>query len=293
MSKYKFAMYDAFASKPFEGNPCPVFFNTDELSDQEMLSITKEMNQSECAFISASKVGHLKFKFFTPQKEIPLAGHPTIAAVTAALDEGLLERGSSSFQIELRDGPIQVGIDVKNNSFLIHMYQRAPIFYDTHNPDVVMPIFGLKKEDLYEGACIQTVSTGTRQLMVLLRSQEVLRRLSLREQDYIKYKNEKNFFSSHLFCLEGISADAQTFARHPGVYPDLVEDAFTGSATGAMAAFLWKYKYIDQPAFVAEQGHWMGRPGRAYVRVVGAPDKIETVIVSGQAVRVAEGIFHL
>jgi trans-2,3-dihydro-3-hydroxyanthranilate isomerase len=56
-----------------------------------------------------------------------------------------------------------------------------------------------------------------------------------------------------------------------------------------MAAYLWHYRLISSPSFLAEQGHWMSRPGQAYVEVVGTPDNIEMVKVGGNAVTVLRG----
>lgn len=56
-----------------------------------------------------------------------------------------------------------------------------------------------------------------------------------------------------------------------------------------MAAYLWHYGLIEQPNFVAEQGHWMQRPGQGTAEVVGPPDAIETVKVGGSAVTVLRG----
>ena len=68
-----------------------------------------------------------------------------------------------------------------------------------------------------------------------------------------------------------------------------LEDPFTGSATGGMAAYLYHYGLIQQKQFVAEQGHWIARPGKATVEVVGSRDDIETVKVGGSAVTVLKG----
>ena len=60
-----------------------------------------------------------------------------------------------------------------------------------------------------------------------------------------------------------------------------------------MGAYLWHYGLIDQPAFIAEQGHWLQRPGQATVEVVGARHDIETVKVGGAAVAVLRGELNL
>jgi trans-2,3-dihydro-3-hydroxyanthranilate isomerase len=56
-----------------------------------------------------------------------------------------------------------------------------------------------------------------------------------------------------------------------------------------MAAYLWHYKLIKEPRFIAEQGHWMQRPGQATVEVIGPRDDIQTVKVGGGAVTIFQG----
>jgi trans-2,3-dihydro-3-hydroxyanthranilate isomerase len=89
--------------------------------------------------------------------------------------------------------------------------------------------------------------------------------------------------------LGGITPEGKTFARHLSPPPDIFEDPFTGSATGGMGAYLWHYGLLDNPIFIAEQGHWMHRPGQATVEVVGLRDAIDTVKVGGPAITVLRG----
>jgi len=287
--EFRFALVDAFSTRPLGGNPCSVVFDADSLTTQEMQAITREMNQSETAFVLQSKNFDIKARYFTPEREIPLAGHPTIAMIHAAIENGVLSNEKTEIQLELNEGPIKIEIQKSSYGNLIRMFQRKPIFAEVHDPDVVLPIFGLTKSDLLPNSVIQTVSTGTRQLMIAVKSHESLKKLSMNVSLYREYREKMNFFSPHIFCLGGIHSDAQTFARHPGVPPDTLEDAFTGSGTGGMAAFLWKYQFLKKSSFTAEQGHWMERPGRAFVEVIGSPENIESVIVAGPAVTVVKG----
>jgi trans-2,3-dihydro-3-hydroxyanthranilate isomerase len=135
----------------------------------------------------------------------------------------------------------------------------------------------------------QTVSTGTPQLMIPLRNLEALRRAQLDIPAYNKLRTAADFFSPHLFCLEGATAAGQTFARHFGTPPDTLEDPFTGSATGGIAAYLWRYNLLEKPEFVAEHGHWLHRPGQASVELIGPRDDIEAVKVGGPAVTILRG----
>jgi len=249
------------------------------------------MNLSETAFVWQKPDGHFRARYFTPAEEIPLAGHPTIATVYALVDSGRLSLPGDYLKIplELRDGPVDVEVFAQDRVVdRIVMSQRKPQFLSTHQDSDVMPAFGLDESDLLPGAVIQTVSTGTPQIMISVKDHDALRKSVLDIEKYILLRESSDFFSPHLFCLEGIEKGA-TFARHFGVSPDTMEDPFTGSATGGMAAYLWHHGLIDSPTFIAEQGHWMHRPGLAYVEVVGPPDNIETVKVGGSAVTVLRG----
>jgi trans-2,3-dihydro-3-hydroxyanthranilate isomerase len=271
-------------------------FDTDDLDDQTMQRIAFEMNLSETAFVRRSQVADFGARYFTPAEEIPLAGHPTIATVFALVDFSRLPlKGEhTTITLELKVGPIPVEIFAQDGRVQrIVMTQKKPQFLATYDPAQVMPIFGLSPTDLLPEVPIQTVSTGTPQLMIPLRNHEALRRLKVDPAAYSKLRAEADFFSPHLFCLGGVTEKGHTFARQPCVPPDTTEDPFTGSATGGMAAYLWRYGLLEQPTFIAEQGHWLGRPGQAVVEVVGPREDIEKVKEGGQAVGVIRGSLSL
>ncbi|AYA38767.1 PhzF family phenazine biosynthesis protein [Hymenobacter oligotrophus] len=298
MPAYPFLLVDAFTTRPMGGNPCAVVLDADDLSADTMQRLAREFNQSETAFVRRSSLAEVAVRYFTPAEEIPLAGHPTIATAAALVHAGRvsLTNGPVSMQFELRDGPIGVDITppTPTQPLQVTMTQRRPVFGAVHDAAAVMPLFGLTPDDVLPGAPIQTVSTGTPQLMVLLRNHEALRRAQAPDANtYNKYRSSSDFFSPHLFCLGGATPAGRTFARHFGTPPDITEDPVTGSATGAMAAYLWHHNYLPGPEFVAEQGHWMNRPGTVQVRVVGPREAIETVQISGSAAVLVAGQLEL
>lgn len=282
---------DAFTTKPFAGNPCAVVFDADGLTAEQMQTIAFEMHLSETAFLMQSESADFRARYFTPGEEIPLAGHPTIASMFALIQSGRLTLGDQprTVSLQLQAGTISVDITPDEESPIIIMTQLKPQFLDEHDPEVVMPIFGLSADDALPGVPIQTVSTGTPQLMIAVKDHDALRRSLLDTAAYVAYRDQSGFFSPHLFCVEGITDRGQTFARHYGASPDTNEDPFTGSATGGMAAYLWHYGLLEHPHFIAEQGHWMNRPGMAHVEVVGPREDIEAVRVGGQAASVLTG----
>jgi trans-2,3-dihydro-3-hydroxyanthranilate isomerase len=288
MQSYPFMQVDAFTTEALSGNPCAIVFDADDLSPETMQAIAREMNLSETAFVLRSTIADVRARYFTPEAEIPLAGHPTIATVHALVESGRLPlRGDKmTISLELRDGPIPVEVEAVNGKPTnIIMTQRKPQFLAMLDAAAVLPVWGLAPEDALPGVPIQVVSTGTPQLMIPVRDHDSLRRIVMHEAAYRQLSKEAGFFSAHLFCLGGVTAQGDTFARHVAPF----EDPFTGSATGGMGAYLWHYGLIDKPNFIAEQGHWMGRPGQATVEVIGPRHDIERVKVGGPAITVLRG----
>lgn len=292
MPTFPFVQVDAFTEQPLGGNPCAVVFDADALDVATMQAIAREMNLSETAFVLRSEVADVRARYFTPAEEIPLAGHPTIATLFALAESGriALTGERTTVSLELQMGVIPVDVVAEGGRVRrVVMEQPAPRFLATLEPDAVLPIFGLGPGDRMEGAPIQVVSTGTPQLMVPLRGHDALRRVEVERPALRALRERAAFFSVHLFALGGATPEGATFARHFVPPPDLFEDPFTGSATGGMGAYLWHHGLIPQPSFLAEQGHWMERPGQATVAVVGPPDAIRNVRVGGPAVTVLRG----
>ena len=302
---HQFMQVDAFTTHPLSGNPCAVVFDADDLSSSTMQAIAKENNLSETAFVLQSDVADVGARYFTPDEEIPMAGHPTIATIYALATTGRLSEetigdrlSTTKITLQLPAGVLPIEIkwtDVSEaghhpNIEQVVMAQLAPEFGATYSPNRIMPIFGLKPNDVLPNSPIQVVSTGTPQLMIPVRDLDTLRRVNIDANEYVALRRSENFFSPHLFCMEGATAAGDTFARH--VVASLggsFEDPFTGSATGGMGAYAWHHGLIDSPKFVAEQGHWMGRPGQASVEIVGPPGKLVTVKIGGRAVTTIRG----
>ncbi len=298
---YPFMQVDAFTTEPLRGNACAVVFDADDLDTATMQAIAREQNLSETSFVlrpTDPARADFRARYFTPGEEIPLAGHPTIATGFALVDSGRLkldpDRHATTIALELNVGPIRVDITHsatgRSGVAEVAMYQKTPGFGATYPADTAA-VFGLTPDDLVPGVPIQTVSTGTPQMMLIVRTHEALRRAALDPAAYdrLRQSSGNEFFSAHVFCLGGATPKGDVFARHFTGPPAAFEDPFTGSATGGMGAFLWHYGLLKSPRFIAEQGHWMGRPGAAAVEVIGPRDGMETVRVAGPAVAVIRG----
>ena len=171
------------------------------------------------------------------------------------------------------------------------MTQIAPVFGVEVPVDLVADVGGLEPADIIGQP--QVVSTGLPFCITVLRSRRALERLKLDPRALADYNahlgQDSDMMEPFWVTLDGATSAGDTYARLLLAPPSPAEDPFTGSATGAMAAYLWARGLIDSPRFVAEQGHLMGRPGRAEVEVLGPRDAISGVRVAGQGRVVMSG----
>ena len=278
--KYPFSQVDAFTQVPLLGNACAIILDADDLSYSEMLAIAREMNLSETAFVQQSSKADFKFRYFTPAEEIPLAGHPTIATVHRLLELKKFEPTKSLLKIELEAGIINVRIEQTDVGHRIVMQQLAPKFLKTYDSKEIMPLFGLSKDDILQNHRLQTVSTGTPMLMIPLKDRSALDRIRFDASKFAQFRETSDFFSAHLFVIDA----GNTTARHFCPPPDVLEDPFTGSATGAMACYLKEYGILETSEFIAYQGSHLQRPGEAFVKVLSKDGGMIGVEVAGYAV---------
>ena len=232
MSNHPILQVDAFTDSPLGGNPCAVVFDAGDMPAELMQAVAREMNLSETAFVMHSDVADYRVRYFTPAEEIPLAGHPTIATTYALVQSGRLkiEAEHTVLTLELQVGPIRVDIFAERGAVQrIIMTQKKPAFMQQYSAEDVAPVFNLTADDLLPGSVVQTVSTGTPQLMMVLRNLEALKKARVDIPSYVALREKGDFFSPHLFCLTGVTNEGHTFARHFGTPPDIFEDPFTGS----------------------------------------------------------------
>ena len=282
--KHTFDWVDAFTDRPFGGNGCAVVHDAGDLSAETCCRFVKETSLVECTFLESSKVADVKVRYFLASREIPFAGHPTIATVASLVDRGLVS--GDRLTLETQAGIVAIELDRSGDGpAVINMTQIAPEFGPEVPRDLVAAVGGLQPEDII--APPQIVSTGLPFCITVLRDHDALRRTRLSVDALAQMAahlghDGTDMMEPYWVTLEGASDEGDTFARLLLAPPSPPEDPFTGSATGATAAYLWANGLIARQSYIAEQGHWLGRPGRATVTVLGAPDNISGVKVGGQ-----------
>jgi len=289
---YEVIQVDAFTSQPLQGNPCAVLPDARGLDDVLMQRIAREMNLSETAYVFPGERSDFRVRYFTPISEIPMAGHPTVATVHALCERGTIGKDRSGVTLEMAAGVIPVRIEREHPQTRYVMRQLAPKFLRKYPRELLAPALDLGEDDfLDEHPLPQTVSTGTPQLMIALRDSAALARARPDVRKLFAEVDGKDYFSVHVFARE--RGEAALIARHFADFGDIIEDPFTGSASGGMAAYCAHYSLLQERSYTIAQGDHVGRPGRGYIRVIGEGDAVEAVEVGGEAVTVLRGTLSL
>jgi PhzF family phenazine biosynthesis protein len=280
---------DAFAEGPFGGNGCAVVIDGGSLPEATCTAIVRETGLVECTFVGPAAAADFRVRYFLADREVPFAGHPTLATAAALAGRGMLAGPAVRFQT----GAGVVSVEREPDGAFV-MTQPAPRFGPMLDPAVVAAVGGLAAGDL--AAPPQVVSTGLAFCIALVRSPAALRRLRLDHEALARFRDAAGGATGmepFWAVLGGATAAGATFARLLLAPPSPPEDPFTGSATGALGALLWARGLVAAPRFMAEQGHWMGRPGRATVELVGPPQAITAVRVGGRAHVLVSGELRL
>ncbi|MEW6047807.1 MAG: PhzF family phenazine biosynthesis protein [Bacillota bacterium] len=290
MRTFPILQVDAFTEAAFCGNPAAIVLDAQGLSNEQMQAIAQEMNLSETAFVLPSDVADFRLRFFTPRKEIPMAGHPTIATVHALIEDGRISLTAAHTRVtlQLNVGVLPVEIrTVPDGAPFIVLTQQRPEFLRTYPREPVAAALNLAPAHIIEP--IQTVNTGTPQLMVRLHDAATLEEMHPDFDRLVELTERSDFFSVHVFALIDHTRQPRAVARHFAPAAGVNEDPVTGSASGAMGAYLVHYGLVDSSTLVAEQGHAVGRPGRVHVEVVTSHGVIEAVKIGGQAITIFRG----
>ena len=260
----------------------------------DRLALVRETSLAECAYLVPSDHADFGARYYLADKEIPMAGHPTVATVTSLVARGLvpLKDGRAAFTLEVGAGILPIRVEMREGRVFVTMTQAAPEFGNRFDPAEIAGIYGLRPDDIL--AAPQVVSTGTPFCITVLKTREALAHAQMDITALDAFRRTSNttradLMEPFLVTLGGETSAGDTFSRLLLAPPSLPEDPFTGSATGCMAAYLWRHGLIERPDFIAEQGHWMGRPGMAEVSVIGPPDAITGVDVGGEGYVLMQG----
>jgi len=291
-SETLFYIVDVFAENKYEGNQLAVIRGGAQFSDELMQKIAKEINYSETTFIVSEQEqdGGYAVRIFTPQAEIPFAGHPTLGTAFIIQKEIIREQ-VSRVALNLKAGQIPVDFNYRNGEpGYLWMTQLPPIFGEIFDAGSTSVMLNLAQADIDTRFPIQVVSTGTPFILVPLISLDAVKRARLNVEIYLKFIADISAKAVLLFTPETYHSQNDMNVRLFADYFGVPEDPATGSANGCLAGYLAKYRYWGEPKIDVrvEQGYEIGRPSLLLLKAEERGDKIH-IQVGGKVVPVAHG----
>lgn len=299
MREYKFWQVDAFSAAPYLGNPAAVVLQADSLETTEMQTIARQMNLSETVFLCQPTVAeaHYRARIFTPRKELPFAGHPTVAAAFTYLTSSAGSPDSAELILtqECGAGLIPIAIGESDGGCLFTIGTNAPSRTEASvDPEWACRILGCSEDDLAD-APIEVCSVGLPWMIVAFRSltglREVVPNQGLIETVCIDAEATGITAYSPEAELDGCDFHVRSFAPGEGI----PEDPVCGSGNGAAAVHIAAHLRSEQDSFMywAEQGLEIGRRGRARLAVENNLTGNPSISLGGHAVTVMKGELYV
>jgi len=290
--KIKYSIVDVFSQGKYTGNPLAVFKNTGNLSDKEMQQIAKEINFSETTFIlsDVKNAGGFDVRIFTPNEEIPFAGHPTLGTAFIIQTE-IVEEPVETLILNYKAGQIPVSF---NQDEVIWMKQNEPTFGPLLDKKIVSDVLNIGHEYIEDDFPIQEVSTGLPSIIVPLKSLEAVKKVNIDKEKYFTLIENLEAKAILVFSRETYHSENNINVRDFAEYYGIPEDAATGSSNGCLAAYLVKYKYFNKSEINirVEQGYEIGRPSLLFLKANERNEKMN-VHVGGRVIKIAQGEWFL
>lgn len=298
----RFYQADVFTDLPFGGNPVAVLPDASGLTDQELQQIASEMNLSETVFVlpPTDPAAAAKLRIFTPTREIPFAGHPVLGTffVLGKIGRIRLIEPVTHLLHECNLGLFPVELHVAGEEIeRVVMVQPKPQFLETIEPVAdlfkVAKALGLNKSVITETKFpVQVVSTGLPVMIVPARTLTAVRSVTPDIPAVNELCSQYGANGIMVFTTVTVEASATVHTRMFAPPIGVVEDPATGSASGALGAYLVQHGVVEvrpMTEIVAEQGYELDRPSRIFIQVESDDDAIQTVKVGGQAVMIVDG----
>ena len=286
----KFYILDVFAENKYEGNQLAVFVPDRKIETNEMQKIAREMNFSETTFIMSGLQdnGGYDVKIFSPDSELPFAGHPTLG--TAFVIKNFLN-GSERSEIKLNLTVGQVPVVFEDQ--YPWMTQNQPEFGSDVEIDKIAAILQINREDINTDFPIQVVSTGLPSVIVHLNSMDAISRCKINHLRYAELLTDIGEVNLLVFTKETVSPENDLNVRLFMCNSGYLEDPATGSANGNLAGYLLKHNFFlaNEISYRVEQGAFIGRP--SLLKINGKKTNDHYLIqVGGQVITVSEGKWY-
>lgn len=296
MSMPHFYIVDVFAEQKYTGNPLAVVMNAATLSSTDMQHIAREINYSETIFILHAEPvenGGYEMRIFTPESELPFAGHPCLGAAYI-IERYLLKQKTEMLLLNLPAGQVSVYLHYGDAKWglieRLWMRQRLPVFGQIFQKEQLAEVLSLEPSAIDDRFPVQEVSTGLPFIIVPVHTLENMQQARILRKAYFKLVNKTQAKAILIFAPQTYQPQHDLNVRVFADYYGISEDPATGSANGALAAYLFKYQYIaDDNLFLkVEQGYEIRRPSLLLLSARNMGGQV-VISIGGKVIEVAQG----
>jgi trans-2,3-dihydro-3-hydroxyanthranilate isomerase len=280
MANYAYRIVNVFtqARAALTGNPLCVFERAQGLDTARMQALALQFNLSETTFILPSDKANARVRIFTPDYEMPFAGHPTLGTAQVCRSLGL---GGDRLTLEMNCGIVPV----RATGDRWTLQSRTPSWREVDEPQLtVAAMLGLEERDIAPRPL--WVNAGVEQLVVPLASEAAVRRVRVRGDLLEQMKSADGHSQVYVFAAAGAGLLARFFFPKSNA---VLEDPATGSATANLGGWCLALGRPLPCEFEISQGEYTGRPSALRLRV----DPQRQVEVSGDVIELGRGSIHL
>lgn len=299
-----YSVYDVFTDRKLAGNPLAIIHDADDLSDEAMQCIAKEMNLSETVFVQrpGNPAYVARIRIFTPGRELPFAGHPTVGTAIALAEQA---HGGSTLDLvsvlEENVGPVRCAVRLAEGEASF-----AEFDLPRKSQQINMPLdrlgianaLSLKVTEIgFENHVPSLWSAGVPFLMIPVHDVGAAQRLDFDPQlweETVPFVDGA-LASAYVYCRGGVNHVAKFHARMFASGMGIVEDPATGSAVAALSGAINHFDKLTDGhhGVMVEQGVEMGRPSFIHLHMDIEGGAISNARIGGKAVRVASGTLEL
>lgn len=293
---YTTYLVSAFSDRAFMGNSTGVVIDDDgRLSDIEMENIAKDINQSVIVFVRELDRDRYLTRFYTPEGEINLCGHATVATFYALAENEYIkseEEGIKKIIQHTKIGKIPVELEYKNGKIQnIYMNLDIKLEEKFEDEDIILKTLGLKREDIgleiADELSMEKISTGTCDIIVPVKNEDALSSIKLNKDAAMEISKKENIISIHAFTTkDGKEIKQRTFS--PIIGED--EEFGSGTSTAATMYYLSSNKVTENHSITAVQGDYIGRVSRVFTSLT---DREKRVRVGGRAYVFMNGVLYI
>jgi PhzF family phenazine biosynthesis protein len=281
MAQHFYRLVNVFTcgTDALSGNPLCVFESGVAFDTATMQALARQFNLSETTFILPSEKADARVRIFTPDYEMPFAGHPTLGTAQVCRALGL---GGDSLRLEMQAGIIPVEASGRSWRFQANAASWREV---AESRETVAAMLGLDAADIAERPL--WVKAGREQLIVPLASEVAVHRAAPRAEAPARMKSEDGSSMAYVFAFTGERRILARFFFPSGA--SLLEDPATGSATANLGGWMLALKRGVPGRFEISQGERIARPSSLVLEL----DTERRIFVSGAVIELGRGALTL